>query len=338
MRSPEAVRVPEATYGHGLLNDLKDLLPDAILVTMAAPYEQVRHDLPAAPAHVHFVETMEQDALDRVCDGLPVTPAVVGLGGGLACDTAKYLAWKLRRRLVLVPTVVSEDAFVTRSAVVRVGRRVRSVGDAFPERLLVDFDLVRAAPAYLNRAGVGNLLSIPTALWDWRFAREHYGEEYHDGLARQATAVLDRLETYAQDLHDVTETGIRTLVEGLREGVRLCEVWGNSRPEEGSEHSLAYCLEAMTGRAYLHGALVTLMALVACRFQDQDWSRPFSLAERVGVPFRPPALGISREDLANALQSVHAFVHAERLPPGIFHRSPLSRAEGTRAVDWVFNL
>lgn len=338
MKSPEAVRVPEATYGHGLLNDLKDLLPDATLVTMAAPYEQVRHDLPAAPAHVHFVETMEQDALDRVCDGLPVTPVVVGLGGGLACDMAKYLAWKFRRRLVLVPTVVSVDAFVTRAAAARVGRRVRYVGDAFPERLLIDFDLIRAAPAYLNRAGVGDLLSIHTALWDWRFAREHYGEEYHDGIARQAAAILDRVETYAPDLHDVTETGVRTLVEGFREEVRLCEVWTSSRPEEGSEHYLAYCLEALTGRAYLHGALVTLMVLIACRFQDQDWSRPFSIAERIGVPFRPSALGLSREDLAHTLQSVHAFVHAERLPPGVFHRSPLSRAEVARAVDWAFNL
>ncbi len=338
MRSPESVRIPEPTYGHGLLNDLKDILPDATLVTMSAPFEQVRQDLPAPPAHVHFVETMEQAALDRVCEGLPVTPWVVGLGGGMACDMAKYLAWKFRRRLALVPTVVSVDAFVTRAAAVRVGRRVRYVGDAFPERLLVDLDLIRAAPAYLNRAGAGDLLSIFTALWDWRFAREHYGEEYHEGIAREAIAILDRLDANAKEVHELTDRGVRTLVEGFRDEVRLCEVWSNSRPEEGSEHYLAYCVEALTGRAFLHGALVTLMVLITCRFQDQDWTRPLSIAERIGVPFRPGALGLSREELARALETVHAFVHEEGLPPGIFHRSPLSRSEVTRTVEWVFHL
>lgn len=338
MRPLDSVRVPEATYGHNLLRDLADVLPEAVLVTMAAPYEQVRHNLPAPPAHVHFVESMERETLDRVCGSLPAKPVVIGLGGGLVCDMAKYLAWKYKRRLILVPSVVSVDAFVTKAAAVREGRRVRYVGEAFPERLLIDFDLIRAAPAYINRCGVGDLLSIYTALWDWRFAREHYGEDYDEGIARQAHAILDRIEAAAQDLRDVTERGIRTLVEGFREEVRLCEAWTNSRPEEGSEHYLAYCLESLTGRTYLHGALVTLTVLIACRFQEQDWSRPFSIAERVGVPFRPDSIGLSRDDLASTLHAIHGFVHSERLLPGVFHRSPLSKAAVARIVDWVFNL
>lgn len=338
MEFPELVRVPEATYGRKLLADLADILPDAILVTMAAPYEQVKAELPAEPAYVHFVETLEQGPLDRTCDALPVTASVIGLGGGMACDMAKYLAWRHRRRLILVPTVVSVDAFVTRTIAVRQGGKVRYVGDVFPERLLIDFDIVRAAPPHLNRAGVGDLLSIYTALWDWRFAHEHYGEEYSPTLAKQAASILDRLETYAQEIRDVTDIGVRTLVEGFREEVRLCEAWRSSRPEEGSEHYLAYCAEWVTGRAFLHGALVSFMVLITCRFQDQDWSRPLSLVERIGVPFRPSFLGITPQELTLTLQNIHRYVHAEKLPPGIFHRAPLTNAEIARAVEWAFNL
>eukprot|EP00041_Stephanoeca_diplocostata_P014545 m.267341 g.267341 ORF g.267341 m.267341 type:complete len:123 (+) comp19732_c0_seq7:1054-1422(+) len=52
--------------------------------------------------------------------------------------------------------------------------------------------------------------------------------------------------------------------------VFLCEQWGNARPEEGSEHYIAYALEAKTGKHYIHGQLIGLCILLVAHFQGQD--------------------------------------------------------------------
>ena len=49
---------------------------------------------------------------------------------------------------------------------------VRYLGWAVPEAVYVDFDVIQAAPASLNRAGVGDILCYHTAHWDWRAASE----------------------------------------------------------------------------------------------------------------------------------------------------------------------
>ena len=46
----------------------------------------------------------------------------------------------------------------------------------------------------------------------------------------------------------VSEEGLRLLSELYVEEVALCEAWGDSRPEEGSEHYLAYCVEDISSR------------------------------------------------------------------------------------------
>jgi glycerol dehydrogenase-like iron-containing ADH family enzyme len=64
-------------------------------MTMDVPWRVTRHTLGGSPSAVVFVETMEETWLDSLCDSLPVCNTVVGVGGGMAIDAAKYVS--LRR-------------------------------------------------------------------------------------------------------------------------------------------------------------------------------------------------------------------------------------------------
>ena len=55
--------------------------------------------------------------------------------------------------LATIPTVVSVDAFMTPSAAVRRSSGVVYVGEASPDPLIIDFDLISTAPRDLNRSG-----------------------------------------------------------------------------------------------------------------------------------------------------------------------------------------
>ena len=95
---------------------------------------------------------------------------VIGLGGGSALDTAKYVTWKTGKPLFQIPSITSVDAAFTDAIGVRIDQRVRYIGHILPQRVVLDIDLVRSAPPRLNRSGVGDILSCHTALYDWRLA------------------------------------------------------------------------------------------------------------------------------------------------------------------------
>ena len=48
--------------------------------------------------------------------------------------------------------------------------KVKYVGDSSPDPLIIDYSIIRTAPKTLNIAGVGDLLSIHTASFDWEHA------------------------------------------------------------------------------------------------------------------------------------------------------------------------
>ena len=67
--------------------------------------------------------------------------------------------------------------FVTPAAGIRRGHRV-DMGESSPDPLVIDYDVLRTAPPELNIAGVGDLLSIHTACFDWELAQKAGVSEY----------------------------------------------------------------------------------------------------------------------------------------------------------------
>ena len=90
---------------------------------------------------------------------------------------------------------------------------------------------------------------VVTTLVEICTLQKELGERYDDDIAARTRALVDRLllPGSAAAVRDVSEEGLRLLSDLYVEEVTLCEMWGNARPEEGSEHYVAYALEALTG-------------------------------------------------------------------------------------------
>jgi len=331
-------RVPEPVYGRRLIASLpRGLLERPAVISQPEPWERVRGEFREDRTQLHFVRGMEHEAAARIAAGFEPASAVFGIGGGSALDLAKFVAWKRGFPLVQVPSILSADAAFTRAIAVREGAQVRYVGSVLPEVLLVDFSLIGSAPRALNLSGAGDVLSIFTALWDWREAHERLGEAYDPGIAAASRAVLARLLAGVREVRDLAEGGLHLLSESYRQEVLLCERFGNARPEEGSEHAVAYALEQRTGRQFLHGRLVCLCTLLAGRFQGQDVAPVRSFLEEVGLDVGPEAAGTSRAELREVLTGMGAYAREEtHLLPGVFHfRGGVPEAEVDELLSTV---
>ncbi len=279
-------------------------------------------------AATRTVSSLSDEALTALDAGLPPVDVIVGLGGGTAIDAAKYVAWQRELPLVLLPSIVSVDACVTNTVAVRTGGGVEYQGFVVADAIVVDADLIRRAPAKLNRAGVGDLLSIHTALWDWQAGDRAGRSTYRPEIAATAAAVLDHIDDMADEIGDVSPAAVEAIVRGYAEVNALCLDVGHSQPEEGSEHYLAYRLEAMTGRSFVHGELVGLGTVTMAVAQGHDPERPVRILERSQVAWRPDELGLEPTVLELALAGLPVFVSDQRLPYSIIDETDLAtRAE-----------
>jgi glycerol-1-phosphate dehydrogenase [NAD(P)+] len=322
--------------GPGVLADaLAGVREPFMLVSQPGPLANVPDALIDRAARVIEAVSLDHGALERLSLEADGARAIVGIGGGVVMDSAKWLAYRSGAALLLAPSILSADACVTNSIAVREAGRVVYRGFVEAEQIVVDVELIRSAPPRLNRAGVGDLLSIHTALWDW-WAGERAGRATVDrAVARRAAEVLDTLEEVAGGVQDVTEESLRAIITGYAEINDMTMACGHAQMEEGSEHYLGYLLEQRTGRSFVHGELVTLGVLVISALQGNDPSRARSIADRAGVSWRPGALELSRETLAEALRDLHSYVEASGFAYSVANERPLDQGTVDALLDEV---
>jgi glycerol-1-phosphate dehydrogenase [NAD(P)+] len=335
----------QTVFGRNLVGELANFVHRPYLVvTMEDLWPRFEASFDDGLAAVHLVRTLEVATLEVEIDRLPSCACVIGLGGGQALDVAKFVAWRRRLPLFQVPTAMTVNAPFGHRAGLRRGGIVRYLGWAVPEAVYVDFDVIQSAPVGLNRAGVGDILCYHTAHADWRLARDGGHEEpqwpYDERLVEAARERLDAVLAHLDDIREVNETGIRTLMLAHRWGGAAFHGAGwNPRHIEGVEHFLFYNLERLTGRHFIHGQPVGLGVYVGSVLQENEPDRMLAALVRVGVDIRPEAMGVTWDDLSEAMLTLGRFVREAGLWYSIADARPIDEtlvARVRRAVEAAY--
>jgi glycerol-1-phosphate dehydrogenase [NAD(P)+] len=245
--------------------------------------------------------------VEKLERAIPEADRVLGIGGGTALDMAKYVAWRRHIPCDLAPSISSVDTFATKSIAVREGGHVQYIGFLVPDNAYIDYALVRQAPARLNRAGVGDVISAHTALWDWALAHEERDERYDEDIAKQFRGFLETMAQRAPEIERVSNEGIHFIMDTYAQINLTCRRFGSSRPQEGAEHAFAYNAEYVTQRPYIHGELVSLGTLVIAALQENDAAWVQDTLEKCGVVYQPQDLGITRDEFETILRSLNAY-------------------------------
>jgi len=299
------------TYGRGVAAGVGDRGQTVVAVCDPDVWAWFSPTFGPAPAMLIDAVELGPAHLDDLAASVPADATIVGIGGGVAMDVAKWIHWRRRLPLIQVPTLPSVNACFTRMTALRDGGRVRYEGDAIPDEVIVDYSIFTDAPPAMVRAGIGDVLSCHTALWDWRVGvMAGYEPAWDDEGAGASMRYIDGLRQAAPGIAAVTDEGIRSLMELHREIGWRCHEMQHARFEEGSEHFFAYCFEEVTGRTILHGELVSLGVLIMSTVQGNNPWLPRSIVQAAGTRHRPEDLGITWDEIDATLDRLQEFTIA----------------------------
>jgi glycerol dehydrogenase-like iron-containing ADH family enzyme len=231
---------------------------------------------------------------------------VVGIGSGLVMDAAKYVAKQNRQYLLQVPTTASNNACFTRTAwIMEAGVRTGERECPVPQAIIVDRELLAAAPVQLNRAGIAEILCSHTALFDWRLAYEAGRTVDWDNTLEHVTRCeLGALEALAPQV----ATGDVPAFEEIIKACARFAPWFSSHPHArfnaGSEHIFAWALEAVAGKRLVHGETVALGIILMSLLQGNAPEWAASIIRAAGLSFHPEDIGVTWATVDETLRSL----------------------------------
>lgn len=311
-------------YGRNLLYELNIILPqDALIVTMKDLWDRFENYF-TKNVQVHFVKNLNIETLENDYSKFKNFNAVVGIGGGQAVDAAKFFSWKSNAKLFQVPTSMSVNAAFGHRFAARIDGNINYIGWTTPEAVYVDFDIIKNAPKLFNRSGICEIMCYHTAHLDWKYA-DKVGKcekkwAYDQQAVNEAKSVLDYMLEGIDDIKEVNDNGIIRLMNANSWGGPAFHNFGwNPRPIEGTDHFVFYSLEYHTKKSYIHGQPVNMGVYVGSLLHNSKAEEMLDYIIRAGVDIRPESMGITWEDMANALIKMKEYINRIGLWHSIAH-------------------
>lgn len=303
------------------LSEVNEPRPVALLTSEPA-WTNVRSQLDLPVVVQAEPHTANHDFLKDLADNIPPqVEAIYGVGGGLASDAAKFIGRKNGLQTIVIPTALSVDGFFTSLVAVREHGTVTYVEYGPSDVVIIDWDVVRSAPADIRGTGIVEILSIVTGLLDWRYAagksKNTPETRFTPWAAGLAAGIAQQAFKIADGVGQGKVEALRNLLDLMCTEVSLTNQLGHNRPQEGSEQFFAYAIEPKTasGRGVPYADLVGPGILIAAAMHGQDVQPIRDTIASAGV-----RLGqLRRDDIRNTLAMLPKYVVDHKLPYSILN-------------------
>jgi glycerol-1-phosphate dehydrogenase [NAD(P)+] len=230
---------------------------------------------------------------------------IIGVGGGSVIDVAKYVAHRLDKDFISIPTAPSHDGITSPFAAIKGLGKPISIKAKGPLAIIADINVLSSAPRRLINAGIGDTIGKIIAVRDWKLASKLRGEYYGDYTASLALMSAKHALSCTRILNKDIKAGVRTLTEALISSGVAMGMAGSTRPASGSEHLFAHAIEMLYPNVGLHGELVALGTILMAYVHGVNWRKIKRAMRRVGLPTKAKEIGIPDEGVIKALTIAH---------------------------------
>lgn len=280
----------------------------------------------------------DRELFDYLADNVPSrVEAIYVVGQGAPLHAGKIIAARQKRPLVIIPTALDSDEALTPVAwaeeTVDGQRRLAEIETGPATEIVIDWDVLRAAPDERRAAAIVDVLSVVTGLLDWRLAAQKGKNPREQRFAPWAATVAAGLATQAikqaPALAQKRDGALETLLNLLMMTVQLGNQLGHRRASQGGEHYLARILATQTEDRLAHAELVGPCLLFVAALHRQDVSALHDTLQNAGVPLDR----IRATDFALTLDLLPESIGALELPYSILNELDPASSEVAEALN-----
>lgn len=235
---------------------------------------------------------------------------VLGVGGGRPIDVAKYASRLADVPFVSVPTAASHDGLVSSVASLQDAEGKRSRAAQAPLAVIMDTEVIAQSPYRLLAAGCGDIVANSTAVRDWILAHNLRNEDFSSYAYSLSEMTARLMIESAEDIKPGLEESAWFVCKALVSSGVAMSIAGSSRPASGSEHLFSHALDRLAKEPALHGEQCGVGTILMMYLHGGDWERIRDALKTIGAPTTAKELGISGEEVIQAL------VHAHEIRPG----------------------
>lgn len=231
---------------------------------------------------------------------------VISMGGGAVIDYGKYIAFSRRSPFISIPTSASNDGFASSNCSLTVNGKKTTVPARVPFGIVADLGIIQHVPERFILAGIGDLMSNITALYDWEF-EEKQGVSVVNAFAHMISkkAVNSFIRTPMDNIKN--PIFLKELVSSLTMGGISTVISGNSSPISGSEHLISHALDKISTSPHMHGIQVGVATYIVANAQDHRAERMNKIFTRTGFFRYVESLNLKKDE----------FIHAIEMAPSI---------------------
>ena len=227
---------------------------------------------------------------------------VVTFGGGSTIDIGKYIANKLNVKYTCILTMLSTNSYATNKTCLLKNNLKITLLSKMPDKIIVDNELLKLSESE-NLYGLADVLSIYTALYDWKIANEDINENIDIKIYNMAeNLLLDVLKFIEENtLEEIISNNMKSL-ELIGISGYITNLYGTGRPESGSEHVMAKEIERRLDIP--HGISVSIGIIIMSIMQERESERIRNAINKIKVFDKQKFYGINQNLIIECLENI----------------------------------
>ena len=251
------------------------------------------------------VNNATYDSIAEVEELITSDTTVLGIGGGKIIDVAKLSSHNKGVYFVSMPTTASHDGIVSPLASIKDPNTSTSAKAQSPIAVIADTEIIAQSPFRLLSAGCADLITNFTAIKDWELEKKKKNEPISESAAALSIMSAHLITDNVANIKPNLEASARIVMKSLFSGGMAISIAGSSRPASGSEHLFSHALDKILDKPALHGEQCGIGTILMMYLHGGDWKAIKDTLKAVQAPTTAQEVGISEEDIIEALVMAH---------------------------------
>lgn len=206
---------------------------------------------------------------------------VVSLGNGKTTDVAKYIASIQKIELISIPAALTTNVFFTNKACLLDSGDKKTFSAKIPEKIIIDLKILAKVPFKYHMYGLCDVLSIHTAIFDWKLSSRKQTDKIDPFLVNFAEFILKQLIANKKNILKKDKQSLELIAKLIMLSGYITNIAGSGRPESGSEHIIASFFEKKIDT--FHAVGVTAGILLSMKLQKNEKNIIISMLKDFGL-------------------------------------------------------